>query len=160
MLFLCMCLMPVTCLKKKKAIAYAILTYIGYGLLTLILMHMCKNFDNSLYIIRINFLNNTLEMIPLGYIPFRFALWGAFSSIWAVASYVACRLLEKKIGANDDTEKGKRSKFQKKIPKGALLGSANLDFRPGTSFLVILISVSMMIPVVAGSQTFWLGILV
>ena len=159
MLFLCMCLMPVTCLKKKKAITYAILTYLGYGLMTLILMHICKDFDNSLCIIRISFLNNTPDMIPLDYTPFRFTLWIAFSSIWAIASYAACCRLEKKIGANDATEKIKSAKFQKKIPKGALLGSANLDFRPGTSFLVMLIWAVMLVFAIAGRHETWLILL-
>ncbi len=160
MLFFCMCLMPVTCLKKKKAITYAILTYIGYGLLTLILMHLYKISDDSLYIIRISFLNHTLDLPPGEDISVRFALWIIFSSIWAIASYAACCLLEKKIGANDATEKIKSAKFQKKIPKGALLGSANLDFRPGTSFLVMLVWAAMLVFVIAGRHKTWLIFLI
>lgn len=160
MLFFCMCLMPVTCLKKKKAIAYTILTYIGYGLLTLILMHLYKISDDSLYIIRISFLNHTLDLPPGEDISVRFALWIIFSSIWAIASYAACCRLEKKIGANDATEKMKSAKFQKKIPKGALLGSANLDFRPGTSYLVMVICAAMLVFVVAARYDFWTGFLI
>lgn len=160
MLFLSMCLMPVTCLKKKQAIGYGTLTLVGYGLLTLALMHFCKDMHHNYCVIRINFLDIEFDLSDLGFIPLRFALWIIFSSIWAVASYVTCYLLEKKIGANDDTEKGKRSKFQKKIPKGALLGSANLNFRPGTSYLVMVICAAMLVFVVAGRHDFWTGFLI
>lgn len=159
MLFFTMCLMPVTCLKKKQAIRYGVLTLVGYGLMTLVLMHVCKDMDHNYCVIRIDFLNLEYDMYELGFIPVRYALWILCSSIWAVASYIICYLQEKKICANDAAEKIKAEKIQKKIPKAALLGSASLSFRPGTSFLVILISVSMMIPVVAGSHEFWLGIL-
>lgn len=141
MLFFTMCLMPVTCLKKKQAIRYGVLTLVGYGLMTLVLMHVCKNGDNNYCVIRIDFLNLEYDMYELGFIPVRYALWILFSSIWAVVSYSICCLQEKKICANDTTEKIKAEKMQKKIPKAALLGSANLSFKPGTSFLVILISV-------------------
>lgn len=159
MLFLSMCLMPVTCLKKKQAIGYGILTLSGYGLLTLALMHFCKDMHHNYCLIRINFLDMEFDMSDLGFIPLRFALWIIFSSIWAIASYAACCLLEKKIGANDATEKMKSAKFQKKIPKGALLGSANLDFRPGTSFLVMLIWAVMLVFAIAGRHETWLILL-
>ncbi len=141
MLFFTMCLMPVTCLQKKQATWYGVLTLVGYGLMTLVLMHVCKNGDNNYCVIRIDFLNLEYDMYDLGFIPVRYALWILFSSIWAVVSYSICCLQEKKICANDTTEKIKAEKMQKKIPKAALLGSANLSFKPGTSFLVILISV-------------------